>query len=925
LSIVFIGDFRTEQLLKQQNNIRKALTGQDFPECSFLVDTNADVNMLEHISVKLSLLGGANIVIMLGFIDCVYSCAWGDNIDENSIIIEEYKYALQDIKEKYSDCNFNFCSVNPVTADYSFAFAENYKILKETLNSKIESFNNEIKTLCTELEINYIDSYSYLVNTNFTTHDGSRYTLDTCVNLQNFILSKVESSYLIPFDSRILKDTTDKTILKEIQEHPNSRTDAHPNPKEESYIYWINKSYKHNDQNGLNRCITDVPKQHKYSDGSIVKGSVLPNCTGYAWGRFCEILGEEPKLSHHNAEYWYIRDGKSTLKDGTTYKDACIANGWGKNDDDGFGDNDGYERGQMPKKGAVMCWEDSNGAGHVAIVEDVLTEDKIITSESGYGGYSSGNSEVWKNKLRKKGNGNWGAGKGYIFQGFIYCPLQTTISIDKDDLYIKNKTLNKGYIRNKDSKTNIEDESEKILLNNTRINYEFILSQDVELHMKPNAQYIWQYLGQHGWSINAVAALLGNLHQESTMTPNLLERSNYVAQTTTDTPSNQDIESYVYSYYRQHGRFPGYGLTQWTSVDVTDWNNHKLVKWCNSEGLDYKSIDSQLQRIIWEADNKEQWGLADYNYNYSYDGEVFKGLTFKDFTTSNKRAGWLAAAFAYCYEKPGTSGRNASAKSKYKLCLIRDMYATYWYDYLKSLPSTFISQDLEVSSFKVDKKEPTKVQLSAIIKNNKKVNYKLFKGTTTDIKTSELISEKTVPEKKEDNEEEPELDFLAFHIKDVLIPNTTYTVELFAEGSQDGDTKTLTTTFTTPQDYPRNVDNIKLSVLNEAFPKGDFKVSFEKPKSWGYWKKNNYGYEVALFVNNNVKKKIIAEKNLDSFNLNVYFKDIYNNFRLGDNIQIGIRTWVENDSENTLFSGDFYEMSNPICLLKKPVITYLNV
>jgi hypothetical protein len=72
---------------------------------------------------------------------------------------------------------------------------------------------------------------------------------------------------------------------------------------------------------------------------------------------------------------------------------------------------------------------------------------------------------------------------------------------------------------------------------------------------------------------------------------------------------------------------------------------------------------------------------------------------------------------------------------------------------------------------------------------------------------------------------------------------------------------------------------------------------------------------------------IEVDENLDSFNsfnLNDYFEDIYNNFKLGDNIQIGIRTWVEY-SENKLFSSDFYEMSNSICLLKKPVIIYLNI
>ena len=36
---------------------------------------------------------------------------------------------------------------------------------------------------------------------------------------------------------------------------------------------------------------------------SIVQpGSCLPNCVGYAWGRFYEITGKRPSLSKANAE-----------------------------------------------------------------------------------------------------------------------------------------------------------------------------------------------------------------------------------------------------------------------------------------------------------------------------------------------------------------------------------------------------------------------------------------------------------------------------------------------------------------------------------------------------------------------------------------------------------------------------------------------
>lgn len=136
------------------------------------------------------------------------------------------------------------------------------------------------------------------------------------------------------------------------------------------------KHWLHTSAGGLNSCIY------------IAGGSVLPNCVGYAWGRFYEILGSAPKLSRRNAEDWY----------GYTA--------------------DGYERGQTPKLGAVICWAKgktaygTDGAGHVAIVEQVNADGSIVTSNSGYGG-----KRFWTQTHKKPY-----AMSGYTFQGFIYNP-----------------------------------------------------------------------------------------------------------------------------------------------------------------------------------------------------------------------------------------------------------------------------------------------------------------------------------------------------------------------------------------------------------------------------------------------------------------------------------------------------------------------
>ena len=122
--------------------------------------------------------------------------------------------------------------------------------------------------------------------------------------------------------------------------------------------------------------------------------NVLSNCVGYAYGRFNEIGG-----------YGYCK-----------YL-------WPTNAENFIQYADGLEVGMTPKLGACMVWRKgatlsgSDGAGHVAIVEKIISDTKIVTSESGWNA-----SKPFWTQTRTKGNGNWGAGSGYTFLGFIYNP-----------------------------------------------------------------------------------------------------------------------------------------------------------------------------------------------------------------------------------------------------------------------------------------------------------------------------------------------------------------------------------------------------------------------------------------------------------------------------------------------------------------------
>lgn len=138
--------------------------------------------------------------------------------------------------------------------------------------------------------------------------------------------------------------------------------------------YW-----RHTSCGGKNECIY------------ISSGSVLPNCVGYAWGRFYELMGERPKLSKSNAENWYANTA------------------------------DGYKRSQTPSLGAVACWRkgqafnETDGCGHVAIVEEIKPNGDIVVSQSAYGG-----SRFYVSTYAKADSYCKGALK---FQGFILPPL----------------------------------------------------------------------------------------------------------------------------------------------------------------------------------------------------------------------------------------------------------------------------------------------------------------------------------------------------------------------------------------------------------------------------------------------------------------------------------------------------------------------
>lgn len=187
-----------------------------------------------------------------------------------------------------------------------------------------------------------------------------------------------------------------------------------------------------------------------YSDNFYYQiGWGMPNCTAYCYGRIYELLNQKPTwCPRYDANTWW-RDWPAQ-----------------------------FTKGQTPKLGSVLVMYDPYGyyLGHVAMVEDILPNGDIITSNSGL------NADYFWTETNPAAYDYipaWARNRGYRKHGFCYLPSEFTADWIKGNRY---------------------------------------LSID---EMDNNAFIAYSYLYQKGWSVNAICGLLGNFVKESTINPGI--------------------------------------------------------------------------------------------------------------------------------------------------------------------------------------------------------------------------------------------------------------------------------------------------------------------------------------------------------------------------------------------------------------------
>lgn len=144
-----------------------------------------------------------------------------------------------------------------------------------------------------------------------------------------------------------------------------------------------------------------------------------------------------------------------------------------------------------------------------------------------------------------------------------------------------------------------------------------------------NAALLWQFFHLQGWSMQSVAAMLGNMQTESNINPGIWE----------------GLDPFV----------GGYGLVQWTPYT-------KYSDWAGEDWMDNGPLE--MQRIIYEKENGLQW----------YPTETYP-MTFDEFSQSTESPGTLAMAFLYNYERPSDLDQPDRATQ-----------AEYWFEFLGGVP-----------------------------------------------------------------------------------------------------------------------------------------------------------------------------------------------------------------------------------------------
>lgn len=163
-----------------------------------------------------------------------------------------------------------------------------------------------------------------------------------------------------------------------------------------------------------------------------------------------------------------------------------------------------------------------------------------------------------------------------------------------------------------------------------------------ESQRQANAYEVYLFFSGRGWTLNAIAGMLGNMESESNINPGIW----------------QNLDAYNYSL--------GFGLVQWTPA--TNYTN-----WAASNGYEISNPEGQMKWLDEVTVSAGQW-IPTSAYDISFD----------QFKVSMESPEYLASVFLKNFERAGIEVENE-----------RRTQARKWYDYLEQF--TGYSQIIETA------------------------------------------------------------------------------------------------------------------------------------------------------------------------------------------------------------------------------------
>ena len=345
------------------------------------------------------------------------------------------------------------------------------------------------------------------------------------------------------------------------------------------------KCFNNSRNNGVSTCITGQPVNETCN--------VLSNCVGWAAGRYNQI-------------YNLLMNTPNTMK----YPFNCNAYEFME-----MAASFGLSTGSTPQVGAIMVWDRFNSNpkynGHVAIVEKVISDEEVYTSESNWNGSAFANKT---RKINDSGKGKWGYSLGK-FLGFIYNPAVTYRTTSTSS---KTSTISATESKNK----------------------------------------IWKYLKSKSLNNKAASGIMGCWENESGNRADVVEGETNSSRAQNILKNSDSLANYTFNtlfpkymsngtristsgYAGDDGKYyAGVGLAQWTGPRAQSFMAH-----ADEVGKKYTDLDTQLDYFWKEFQEKEglkqqlnsSENAADAATKFLDGFEMYKDYSTSHPETDNKR------------------------------------------------------------------------------------------------------------------------------------------------------------------------------------------------------------------------------------------------------------------------------------------------